>query len=165
MGFLSMQRSGSLFLVPCPGLSSLFVCLFGCLVGWVLFILVLFVWFQIQGLGTQVHILHIKESLASRFSQHSSVPIWHTLPPNLNFAAQGLCCPSPRGSSLYNPIILGLPSLFSCSSQLSLGASPFLFLSPSYPFSPQMLTSLASVLGATELSWEQLPNKPAFNRI
>jgi hypothetical protein len=44
-----------------------------------------------------------QRDLASRFSQHPSVCTWHILPTTLNYLAQGLGCPSPRGSSLYNP--------------------------------------------------------------
>lgn len=67
------------------------------------------------GLGrTEVHILHIKTDLASRFSQYPSVRTWQTPPPTLNFPAQCLGYPSPRGSSLYNPdLVLVSPSLLS----------------------------------------------------
>ena len=44
----------------------------------------------------EVHILHIKVDLTPRFSQHPSVPAWHTLTPTLNFPAQGQRCPFPE---------------------------------------------------------------------
>jgi hypothetical protein len=94
----------------------------------------------------EIHSLHIKTDLTPRFSQHPLVPIWHTLPPTLNFS-----CPSPRGSSLYNPDTSG-----------SVGLSLSLFSSPSLPPLP-MATSLASFLGDSEPAQEWLPNKPAFN--
>ena len=37
--------------------------------------------------GAEMHILHTKADLTSRFSQHPSVPTWHTLPLTLNFPA------------------------------------------------------------------------------
>lgn len=46
-----------------------------------------------QRQGAEVLILHIKADLASRFSQHPSVPTWLILPPTLNFPA---CCSSSR---------------------------------------------------------------------
>jgi hypothetical protein len=49
--------------------------------------------------GTEVHILHIKADLASRFSQHLSVPTCHTLTPTLNFTTPGQGCPSPEALS------------------------------------------------------------------
>lgn len=52
-----------------------------------------------KGLGCNM--LHIKTVLASRFCQLPSVPIWHTLPLTLN-----LGCPPPRGSSLYNLMMI-----------------------------------------------------------
>ena len=41
------------------------------------------------------------------FFQHLSVSTWHTPPFTLNSPAQGLGCPSARGSYLYNLVILG----------------------------------------------------------
>jgi hypothetical protein len=71
-------------------------------------------------------------------------------------------CPSPTGSSLYIPDILAFlsssSSLFSPLSVHSLS----LFLIPLLAPLP-MVTPLTSILGASELAWEQLPNKPAFN--
>ena len=46
------------------------------------------VWFWTQD-KEFLMILHVKEDLASRFSQHPSLPTWHIiLPPILNFSAQ-----------------------------------------------------------------------------
>jgi hypothetical protein len=57
------------------------------------------------GLKTEGQILQTKADLASRFSQHSSVPTWHTLPPTLNFPAKGLGLPFlPRRSRGLLPI-------------------------------------------------------------
>jgi hypothetical protein len=95
------------------------------------------------------YILHTKADLASRFSQHPSVPNGHTLPPTLNFPVQGLGCSSPRGSSLYNPDVLVSPLLYP-------------LLSPSTILPSPMVTSLALVL---ETSQEQLPINPDFNII
>jgi hypothetical protein len=52
--------------------------------------------FRPQDKGAEVHILHLKAALASRFSQHPSVPTWHSKASTLNFPAQGLGCPSPK---------------------------------------------------------------------
>ena len=64
--------------------------------------------------GTEVYTLHIKADLASRFSQHPSVPIWHNLPPILNFPAQRLGCLLSEALSymiqtLWSPLALSLP--------------------------------------------------------
>ena len=78
-------------------------------------------------------ISHTKADLASRFSQHPSVPGIHwTWSQILNFPAQDhLVCPSPRDSSLYNvDIFLSLSfSFLSLSLSLSFSPpSPFPFL-------------------------------------
>jgi hypothetical protein len=69
--------------------------------------------------------------------------------------------PFPQDLSLYNPGILVflLFLLLSCLSARTL--SRFFF--PVSSLSLPMVTSLASVLGASKLIQEQLPNKPAFN--
>jgi hypothetical protein len=51
-----------------------------------------YVWFQIPGQGTEEQILHIKADLASRFSQHPSVP-------NTDLSSPGTEPPSRRGSA------------------------------------------------------------------
>lgn len=53
----------------------------------------------------EMHVLHTKVDLASRFSQSPSVPTWHTSPSTMNCAAQGLGF-SSRGFFLCNPDIL-----------------------------------------------------------
>ena len=94
------------------------------------------IWFLTPpGQGTEVRILHIKADLTSRFSQHPAVSFWHILSPTLNFPAQELGCPSPRGSSLYHPDILA-------SLLLSLSSMP------SFP----KATSLALAFGVSELA-------------
>jgi hypothetical protein len=77
-----------------------------------------------------------------------SLLIWHILPPTLNFSAQRLGCPSHRG--------LTLPSII----QTFLSPPP---LPLSSPFLPGDFSSLGP--WTSELVWEQLPNKPAFNII
>lgn len=99
--------------------------------------------FQTPRQGTELHILHTKVDQPSRFSQHSSVPTWHTLPPTLNFPAQGLGCPSPRT----------LPYIVQTFCALSLS----LFPSPSPPSLP-LATPLALVLGASEFPLINLPS-------
>ena len=72
------------------------------------------------GQGTEVHILHTIEDLASRFSHNLSVPTWHSLPTTLTFPAQELGFPSPQSVSLYHPGSLFLVfSLFSLSKTSS----------------------------------------------
>jgi hypothetical protein len=129
--------------------------------------------------GTEVHILHIKADLASRFSQHPSVvPTWLTLPLTLNFPAQGGWAALPLEVPPYTmQIFLSLPlSLFPTPSPpLSLPPPPPLllfslclqaFLSFCFPSTPApIVTPLASIFGASELTRQQLPNKPAFNVI
>ena len=68
-------------------------------------------WFQILGQGTEMLILHTKADLASRFSQHPSVPTWHTLPPNPELSSQGLGCPCHPEAPPY--IIQSFGSLYS----------------------------------------------------
>lgn len=43
------------------------------------------VWFQMPRNESEVHNLHTKADLTSRFSQHPSVTTWHTLPLTINF--------------------------------------------------------------------------------
>jgi hypothetical protein len=54
------------------------------------------VWFWNPGQGTEVHILHIKADLASRFFQHPSVPTWHTLPPSPKLSSTRARLPFPQ---------------------------------------------------------------------
>ena len=108
------------------------------------------IWFQTQGQGTEVHILHTKADLASRFSQHPSVPTWHTLPPTLNFPAQGfglpfLNCILQTFWPLFFPLPLLFPLLSLCMHVLSLFLFPLCLLSPLGDF-------LTKVLGISELA-------------
>jgi hypothetical protein len=101
----------------------------------------------------RLHILNIKADMASRSCQHPSVPIWHILPPILNFSSPGdglpltetlpyiiqaFCTPSP-------PPSFPSPSLSSssllCPFSLRLPPPPLLFMD----------ISLTLVLGASEL--------------
>jgi hypothetical protein len=63
--------------------------------------------FQTQDKGLSCKTLHTKADLAFRFSQHPSVPTWHTPPSTQNFPAQGWAAlhpyPHPPAIFLYNP--------------------------------------------------------------
>lgn len=85
---------------------------------------VLIVWFWTTEQVNEVHILPIKADLASRFCQHPSAYL-----ALLNFPVQGLGCPSPRGSFLYNTDIL----VSLCSLSPSLCMFFFFFSSPLPP--------------------------------
>lgn len=52
--------------------------------------------FWTPGQGTEGHILHIKADLASRFSQHPSVPTWYTLLPILELSSPDTWLPFPK---------------------------------------------------------------------
>ena len=54
------------------------------------------IWFQTQGQGTEVHILHTKADLAFRFSQHPSDPA-----PNPELCSSGTGLPLPPEALLY----------------------------------------------------------------
>jgi hypothetical protein len=75
-----------------------------------------------------------KAHLASRVSQHPSVPTWHTLSSTLNSLDKGLGCPSPQRLLPYNSDIL-----FSFHPSPCPSPSPSLLLSPSLP--PPLLLS------------------------
>jgi hypothetical protein len=98
--------------------------------------------------------------LSGSLSIPQSLPS-HSLPPTLNFLAHGLGCPSLT----YNLDINGL-YLFSFSS-LSVHAPFPLFLSLLYSplLSPCRLPWPWSLGPVNSITPEQLPNKPAFNRI
>lgn len=80
--------------------------------------------------GWDTYLTYQSKHLATMFSQHPTVPSlpvrkygWHTLSSTPNSPAQGLGCPSSRGSSRYNPDILV--------------THPFCNLCPlGFPFSP-----------------------------
>ena len=111
--------------------------------------------------GNKVHILHNKAVLASRFSHHPNIfsPYLAYPAPNLNFPDQGLGCPSPRGS----PYIIQtffISSLFSFPSlSMHVHTLSFFLLTTSHD------NFLGLLLMASELSGEQLPTKPAINKI
>lgn len=76
------------------------------------------VWFLIPGEGAEVHILHNKADLTSRFSHRPSVPTWHALPPILNFPAQELDVFPPEAlcyiTQMFLPFFLTPLPLSSC---------------------------------------------------
>lgn len=123
------------------------------------------VWFQTQGQGTEVHMLHTKAELVSKFSQHPSSPTWHILPPTLNFPALELGLPFPR--RLFPTLSRHLVShthllpFTLCACTLSL------FLFPFPTPSLTMVTPLVSFLRPSELAHprEQLPSKHEPNII
>lgn len=90
-------------------------------------------------------------------------------PPSQKFPSQGLGCPSPRGSFLYNPDILVHLFFFSvfCSFSSLLVLMPYLSFS-SHPTLADLFPHgdfLSEVLEDNELHQQQLPNKLEFNII
>jgi len=117
-------------------------------------------WFQILWQEVVVHIFQIKADLASRFSQHPSVPTWHTPSLTVNFPAQK----DWAGLTFLRPLCYISQTFWFLLLLLPLLLSPLFFsmcmyfLSCSFPspLSLPIATSLASFLGTNEL------NKPVL---